>query len=148
MGSRRPGFAPATRVVPIQTVTDLRALSAALYCAQFVVWYLLRIFLTSVIRAACQLGWADLCNKAHHERSVMPEPKPKSAVTLVQLVLCAMVSIARRMRQMIGFALVLRPTLRSRQRLHLTRHSTGWLRRRLTMFVGSLSVTLPLSIDV
>lgn len=47
------------------TVSDPRALTAALYCAQFVVRYLLQFFLSSLMRAAHQLGWADLCNKAY-----------------------------------------------------------------------------------
>ena len=46
------------------TVSDPRALSAALYCAQFVLRYLFHLFLSSLVRAAYWLGRADLCNKA------------------------------------------------------------------------------------
>ena len=47
------------------TVRERRALSAALYCAQFVVRYLLRIFLSSFIRAAYPLRRVNSCNKAN-----------------------------------------------------------------------------------
>ena len=43
-------------------VCDLRALSAVLYSAQFVVQTFLRIFLLSVVRSDGQLRMADPCN--------------------------------------------------------------------------------------
>ena len=56
-----------------QMDSDPLALSAALYCGQLIVQYLLRTFLFCIIRRGYQLSRVDLCNKADRAAEALRE---------------------------------------------------------------------------